>query len=273
MDINKKELEIVSNETKDSIYKLPIVTPSIYKSAFYEFLANHNLEIKDENELSAEIIKMQCQDLTALQTQTSKSAKKLSENTNRAIDAIKAKDENVLNEVLTETKALRQEIEKLKESVYKDELTHAHNRKWLHDEYLNDNENTFNMDGVLAIIDLNFFKSINDTFGHVIGDKVLVFITNHLKSTRNDIIRYGGDEFIVLFPDYILESEAKKTLHELREKIISKKLKSDSAKFRVSFSFGIVRFQKGDELAEVLKHADKSMYEDKVQIKKRVLGI
>ncbi len=266
-------LKIISNETKDSIDQLPVVTPSVYASIFSKFALNHDTEIENEKELASNLLHAECTNLTNLQTQTSQNALKLSNNTSKAINAIKEKDEKLLTEVLEETESLRREIEKLKESVYKDELTNVYNRKWLHDQFLNKDSNSLKRDGILAIIDLNYFKIVNDTFGHIIGDKVLIFIANQLKKTKFDVIRYGGDEFIIIFSSKISVSKALSTLNSLRETIITKKLKAQESSFRVSFSFGASEFHTGDDLAETIENADKNMYDDKIKIKQRVTGI
>ncbi len=271
--IDKKILEVISNETKDSIDQLNVVTPSMYASIFSEFALKHNQTIENEEELAHDLMKTECSNLTELQDQASKSVQVLSKNTSKAIHAIKEKDNNILNDILKETESLRYEIEKLKASVYKDELTHVYNRKWLHDNYIDEESQLFKTNGILAIIDLNYFKQINDTHGHVIGDKVLIFIANQLKKIDKNIVRYGGDEFIVLFDNNFSLKNIKQLLHETRETILTKKLKAHDTTFKTSFSYGITPFKKGDELGTVIELADKNMYKDKIEIKKRITGI
>ena len=270
---NDDELKIISNETKDSIDQMSIVTPSIYASIFSRFATQHNTEIEDETGYAQDLLSLECSTLTKLQDTTAKNAQNLSNSTTRAISAIKDKDEATLGEVLKETQALRVEIEKLKESVYKDELTHTFNRKWLHDTYLDEESGMFKEAGTLAMIDLNFFKIVNDTHGHVIGDKVLIFIANELQKNGNKVVRYGGDEFIILFDKKTGADKASKTLNSIREVIITKKLKAHNTTFRTSFSIGVCAYSSGDDLGKTIEIADKDMYEDKIKIKKRVPGI
>jgi len=272
MNTDDDLLKIISNETKDSISNFSIVTPSIYASVFTKFAAGHGKVIDKETELAHDLILNECSNLTNLQNQTSKSVQQLSDNTDKAITAIKNNDEKLLGEVLKETNAMREEIIKLKEAVYKDELTHVYNRKWIHDNML-DEENKFLEDGTLSMIDLNFFKLINDTYGHIVGDKVLMFIANQLSQVQPSVIRYGGDEFIIIFKSNIDMDMAYKMLNDLREKIISKKLKSGNDSFKVSFSIGTYEFEKGDTLSDTIELADKNMYDDKIKIKKVVTGI
>ena len=252
---------------------MSVVTPSIYASIFTKYATEHGETLEDEHELSHDLMKIECSNLTTLQTQASKNAVQLSNSTAKAINAIQSKDEALLSEVLKETQNLRAEIEKLKEAVYKDELTHAYNRKWMHDTYLNDDSESFKDEGILVIIDLNYFKQVNDTHGHIIGDKVLIFIANELKKSQQKVIRYGGDEFILIFENSSSLENALKILHNLRENVISKKLKAHGTTFRASFSYGGTSFKKGQRLAETIEIADKNMYEDKIKIKKRVTGI
>jgi len=272
-DNDKELLKIISNETKDSIDQMPVVTPSVYASIFSNFASSHNAEIDNETELAQHLMIEECSNLTDLQTQTAKNAQQLSQSTSKAIDAINSKDETLLREVLSETESLRKEVEKLKESVYKDELTHVYNRKWMHDNMLDKPSEEFKENGILAIIDLNYFKIINDTHGHIVGDKVLIFIANQLRTTRESVVRYGGDEFIVLFSNSTSKDGAISRLNKIREEMITKKLKARDSSFKVSFSFGVQEFKSGDSLAKIIELADKHMYVDKIEIKKRVTGI
>jgi len=270
MKNSNKILEIISHETIVSIGSIDIVTPTIYKSIFTKCASNHNTDLKDEEKLTDNILNDKISKYQNLQEQTTKNVVKLSDHTNNAISAIQDKDESKLNKILKETQNLREEIEKLKEAVYRDELTHSFNRKWLHDNFLKNNTENLNRDGILIMIDLNYFKIINDTHGHIVGDKVLIFIANQLKKSKYDVIRYGGDEFILMCSSEVTITSALKTLNKIREDIIHKNLKNGDTSFKVSFSFGISKFKKDDTLESVIELADKSMYEDKIEIKRRV---
>jgi len=270
---NKQILQVISNETKSSIDQMRIVTPSIYTSLFSKFAAEHNETIHDEEVLSIDLIKQECSTLVNMQTQTSSNVNLLSDSTRKAINAIQEKDEQGLATVLEETKSLRLEIEKLKEAVYRDALTRVYNRKWLKEHYLSDISDLFTQSGTLIMIDLNYFKEVNDTHGHIIGDKVLVYISNELKKITHKVIRYGGDEFIIIFPESISFKSAMDSIESSREYIISKKLKAKEHKFTVSFSYGATKFKAGDDLGDTIALADKNMYDDKIQIKKRVTSI
>ncbi len=273
MQPDDKLLRIISNETKSAIESLSIVTPTIFSSVFSQLVQAHHANIENEEELALDLIAQECTNLREMQTQASKSAQMLSNNTSKALNAMKEKDETLLNEVLVETEKLRQEVEQLKESLYKDELTNSYNRKWLHDNYVDEETQELTLNGTLVMIDLNYFKIVNDTYGHIIGDKVLLHLANNFRKTSHPVIRYGGDEFLVLMPHMTSESAAIKIMNTLREKIIAKKLKTHESIFRVSFSFGATSFKKGDNLADIIEETDKKMYKDKIAIKERITGI
>jgi diguanylate cyclase len=273
MNAKQDILQLISHETINSANSLNIVTPSIYSSLFFKFASEHGLEITDEANIADDVLNEKISQFTNLNNETSKNMQQLSESTNKAIDAIQKKDETLLSEVLSETKILREEIEKLKASVYKDELTGVFNRKWLHDTFLEGDSQRFKCAGTFVMIDLNYFKIVNDTFGHIIGDKVLIFIANNLKKVDKNIVRYGGDEFMILFPEGVSETDAVNKLNALREEILTKKLKAHDTMFKTSFSFGVSTFQGNDSLIDIIELADKKMYDDKITIKQRVTGI
>ena len=273
MKEDDKLLQIITNETKNSIGNLDIVTPTIYASLFSKYASKNNTTLDNEENIVNHFLDEKISQLTDMQNKTSKNVQKLSDNTDKALSAIKDKDETLLNEVLQEAQSLRLEIEKLKKSVYKDELTHVYNRKWLYDNMLDEEGLCFKCSGALAMVDLNYFKEINDTYGHTIGDKVLIFIANQLKKTKDSVIRYGGDEFIIIFCEGTAQETALSKLNFIRDDILHKHMKVKDASFKVSFSLGTQEFKKGDSLINTVEKADKNMYLDKIEIKKKVPGI
>lgn len=272
MEVNEKILKIISSETVDYIDDMDIVTPSIYKSVFSKHANAHNVDIDDEEKLTDIILDNKISEAQNIQDKNENNIIQLSNTTDKAISAIQNSDEESLKEVLKETRELKLEIEKLKEAIYKDELTNLHNRRWMNDKFLDAANDKFKSNGTLALIDLNYFKLVNDTYGHIIGDKVLLFIANQLKMTRESVIRYGGDEFVVIFSN-VGNDSASSRLNKIRDGIISKKLKAGESQFRVSFSIGTHEFKEGDYLSNIIEQADKKMYIDKAKIKQRITGI
>ena len=265
-----RTLMIISNEIKEEICRLDLVTPEICSAIFMQKAKEHNIE--DIQALEKKVLDAQLAHFLEIQGETTKQANKLTQTTSKAIEAIEGKNDATLNDVLLEAKKLRQEVQKLRESLYKDELTGVYNRKWLYDNLV-DEDDLFTKEGVLAVIDLNYFKLVNDTYGHIIGDKVLVFVANQLKKTKAEVIRYGGDEFLVVFLNESSSETVKTQLRKIRDELLKKHLKAKNAEFRVSFSIGVAKFSTEDHFNEIVDVADQDMYEDKIAIKKIVKGI
>lgn len=126
----------------------------------------------------------------------------------------------------------------------------------------------------LVMIDLDNFKSINDTFGHPVGDEVLAAVGRILGATirKTDYaFRYGGDEFLILMPDrssFQADHFAKRLLHAVREKIRG----VDPFDFSVSMSIGIADCSqiRSREREELLKRADGALYLAKSRGKNRI---
>jgi diguanylate cyclase (GGDEF)-like protein len=263
----------ISDKVKKEINSIEIVTPSIYNSIYNNIASDLNIDIKSEQDVSNNLITNQISMITKLNNQTNQNIEKLDCTSKKALDALHKRDENLLQETINETALLRQEIENLKNSLYQDTLTKAYNRSWLNNKVIF-NENNFDTDGVLVIIDMNYFKEINDTLGHSAGDKALVYITNFIKkSCKCDVVRYGGDEFILIYKYELDFEKIDNNLNNFRENLLKKQLKFKEKKFRLSFSFGTVLYKKGDSFFDILEKADEKMYEDKIYIKKKVTSI
>lgn len=122
----------------------------------------------------------------------------------------------------------------------------------------------------VAIIDIDFFKEINDRFGHKVGDKVIIEVVNVMTNLvrRTDIFaRYGGDEFIILFPDTNIDT-ATCVLERIRrhvEKTIFTKVN------HVTISIGVHEKRFFETLDDAIVYADTALYQAKTQGKNKVV--
>ncbi|MDF2952960.1 MAG: GGDEF domain [Thermodesulfobacterium sp.] len=121
------------------------------------------------------------------------------------------------------------------------------------------------------IVDIDNFKKINDDFGHVLGDKVLQKLGKILRSNvkvTDEVIRYGGEEFLIIAYRCDLKG-AKKLGERLRKRVEKIKVK-DLPRVRITVSIGISLYDKNKNVLEVIEQADKAMYEAKKLGKNRV---
>ncbi len=127
------------------------------------------------------------------------------------------------------------------------------------------------------MIDIDNFKSINDTYGHIVGDKVLLEVGKRVKQGIRDydiLARYGGEEFIVFLPEIDLD-KAVGVAERIRKNIASSKIEiNDEVKIPVTVSIGVAS-AKGEDviLDKLIKNADKALYLAKYEGKNRVTVI
>lgn len=116
---------------------------------------------------------------------------------------------------------------------------------------------------VLALIDIDHFKKINDNYGHPEGDHVLRVLAEVLSAQLRDIdrsARIGGEEFAILFPD-TSAAQVVGTLERIRQHMAANPLQLGGDAVTVKFSAGVVEFAGGIESVEQLfEAADRSLY-------------
>jgi diguanylate cyclase (GGDEF)-like protein len=155
----------------------------------------------------------------------------------------------------------------LEETTRTDFLTKMVNRRAMH-RYLQNEMARIERSGghfSLVLVDIDYFKNINDQFGHGIGDNVLIALSPAFeKSVREqDIVaRWGGEEFLILLPN-TTQAEALEQAERLRQLLDSEVLQIDRYPHRVTASFGVCEFSSGEDLETLLKHADVALYHAK----------
>lgn len=123
-----------------------------------------------------------------------------------------------------------------------------------------------------AILDIDFFKRVNDTYGHTVGDHVLKTLARYLKQRlrRADVVgRYGGEEFVVVFFDAALE-QAIERLDSIREGFAQIYHAYDEGIFSVTFSAGVAHFPTYSNMMELMVSADNALYAAKRAGRNRV---
>ncbi|MCR5184753.1 MAG: GGDEF domain-containing protein, partial [Bacilli bacterium] len=173
----------------------------------------------------------------------------------------------IVNSIRIKEFVLIQQINKQKDS---DELTGLANKTAL-TKMINDFfKNNPNGKGLLFVLDVDYFKSINDSYGHDIGDETLRELGRYLreKFTNNEIVgRFGGDEFIIFFKDVDDVELADKLAHEVIDETYDLiKLPTDEVKFGVSIGAAIYQ-GKETNYSELFKKADIALYKNKASRK------
>jgi len=117
----------------------------------------------------------------------------------------------------------------------------------------------------LVVADIDFFKSVNDKYGHLAGDKVLAVVARTIRKRlrRVDFIaRYGGEEFVILLPASEAE-EARGLMENLGREIREAPFHYDKSPLRITVSFGVAEVAEGDSLETLFGRADTALYKAK----------
>jgi diguanylate cyclase (GGDEF)-like protein len=127
----------------------------------------------------------------------------------------------------------------------------------------------------LVFIDIDDFKTINDNFGHEVGDKVLIRISNILKSSvrKSDLVaRWGGEEFIIVFINSSLEDSIV-SIEKIKGLIQSDYLLTELAGSDITASFGVTQLKEKDSIDSIINRADQAMYRSKRTGKNKIESI
>lgn len=133
---------------------------------------------------------------------------------------------------------------------------------------------------IFIMMDLDHFKRINDHYGHITGNRALIFfskkITTFLSEAHQDqveVYRYGGEEFLVIFKDSTLKS-VQKTILRFQAFLLKNKLNiGGERKITLYFSAGISKYDSSLDVYELINQADQALYAAKKEVETQLLFI
>ena len=226
-----KHLQEVTSQTLKAVSRYDVILPELYTSVFKEKDSQKQGRQSDlEEGISEALNKMR-----KYESVVHDNGIALHKGLIKAHEAIESHDLKLLDQVQNEVTRLRDELVLMRKELYQDALTRIYNRKWLIEHYTDNGICTH--EGILVFFDLNSFKAINDTHGHLIGDRVLKLFSSYLKELKPAYpVRYGGDEFLLLCDKHSTLSceEMIETLSQSVKKQLLNTHKGD--RFRISFA-------------------------------------
>ncbi len=169
-----------------------------------------------------------------------------------------------LSEIKEEADEIRRRSKEIEYEAITDALTGLYNRKG-YDNKLSEtlaHVDRYNIKSSLIICDIDFFKQINDNFGHKVGDLALIKLASLLKErlrTNDFIARFGGEEFVVILPHTELDGAAKAG-DGLREFIDNAAFSYKGTHIPLTISVGVSEFRKDDDSTSIFERADHALY-------------
>ncbi len=167
--------------------------------------------------------------------------------------------------------------EKLQEIASHDFLTGIYNRQRIEGLLLDRIEQELNQEKpniYVAMLDVDFFKVINDDYGHLAGDYVLKEIASMILENRNDILsvgRWGGEEFLIVNTDNQSFDAFYESLEIIRKAIAERQFVFDSKAIKVTVSIGATDYIKGENAEDTIKRVDDNLYRAKEEGRNRTI--
>jgi diguanylate cyclase len=185
-----------------------------------------------------------------------------------------------IEESRQEISSLQDRLERATEEALTDPLTGLTNRKGLSKaiEKAVIAAEELNSYPCLLMLDIDHFKKINDTFGHLLGDRVIKVVAETLKNQikgKDTAARYGGEEYCVLLPETELV-DAVKVAENIRSAIEKTRIKRSSDNFeicRMTISIGVARYKPLESIMTLFERADTALYQSKNEGRNRVTCI
>jgi len=225
----------------------------------------YHRKILEQSEKMEQITRLD--DIRKIKSALEKEVQTLRETVRHKQDGEQARIESLAGQV----KILRQELELAKEESLRDGLTGTYNRRAFDDQLqsLVERNLLHRQDFALLVLDIDDFKKVNDTYGHPVGDRVLLAVANTCNQmVRSDdfLARYGGEEFVMLLPGASRRNAAKKgkqickTIHATRYTL---EQGDPDETLSLTVSIGVTAFKRGDTAAMVIERADQALYKAK----------
>lgn len=170
---------------------------------------------------------------------------------------------------------LQEELDEASRLMRHDQLTGALNRRGLEEMFEAESARAQRRGSALAValLDIDNFKRLNDSFGHKVGDEALIHlarVVRHHLRPQDVLARYGGEEFVILLPE-TTDTEAYNALTRLQRELTREFFMTDQHKVIITFSAGLTLRRREEPLQPALARADAAMYQAKQAGRNRVV--
>lgn len=169
-----------------------------------------------------------------------------------------------------EMNQLKTELEAMRQKAAKDALTGLANNATFYETLEEATAKTVESQEHICVvmIDIDHFKQVNDSYGHLVGDKVIRYVAKILKDSikgKDTAARYGGEEFAIILPDTPLKGAAS-LAESIRKTVETSKLVRTGSREtlgKITVSAGVARYLQGEEIKNLVDRADKALYQSK----------
>ncbi len=203
----------------------------------------------------------------------------ISDTKNMHLDMVRSHDELInarrqADNAEQKMRALETELGQISELIYQDHLTGALNRRGMEEAFVRELARAERAKTPLSIamLDIDHFKKINDTYGHEAGDQALVHLTSVIKEILRPVdmvARYGGEEFLIILPDTSAE-DGMSIMTRLQRDLTKRFFLHDNTKVLITFSAGVAQRMGAETTEAMIARADAALYRAKQAGRNRV---
>lgn len=243
-----------------------LATLSTSTGKYHDNLARSAQRISQANDIAeiSVVLDEVMRDTQSIQAETLRTRAELEEARERASQAE------------TRMQELQLQLEEASRLMRHDQLTGALNRRGLEEIFEKESSRALRRNAPIcvALLDIDNFKRLNDTYGHSTGDEALIHLTQVIRANlrpNDTAARLGGEEFVILYPETDLE-EAQLALIRLQRALTKAYFLANEQRLLITFSAGVTLWQPGEALNAALNRADEAMYEAKQTGKNKVVA-
>jgi diguanylate cyclase len=212
-------------------------------------------------------------ELTAILDNVLKDTRSMQATTRRTHEAM-VSDRQAVEQAEKRIQELEAELVEMSALVSEDPMTHSLNRRGMEHEFARETSRAMRQGSPLcvAMLDIDNFKKLNDTHGHLVGDEALIHLVRTAKEElrATDIIgRMGGEEFMIMLPN-TAQADAVSVVERLQRALTKKFFLNNNDRILITFSAGVAVYEAGESQESIMDRADKALYEAKHTGKNRV---
>jgi diguanylate cyclase (GGDEF)-like protein len=126
----------------------------------------------------------------------------------------------------------------------------------------------------VLLMDIDLFKSVNDNYGHHVGDELIILVARTLREQCRKVdtlARWGGEEYLVLLPETNTE-EAMSSANRIREAFSAKSVSTEQGQVQATISVGVASIRGSESIDRLLQRSDEALYQAKTEGRNRVCG-
>jgi len=256
----KKHLKKITNQTVNELLNNEIIMPSTYFEKFNKNASTLEVNLEDDS-FNQEMNKILIEEFDTIEVYM----KSIMNNANIIGNAAKGtkkalmeKDIDSLTDIYQQMVKLEKEVKDLTNKIFIDDLTNTFNRKWIYNKYLN-KEALLKEDGLCVLIDINDYNYIENEYGELLANNLLIFITRYLKKNLKEedcnfkIARFFDNQFIIFVNNKGL-SQLNNLIFNIKNLLSNTNLKSNSGLFiKANYEYRIQSYSKGQDSKDVFE--------------------